>query len=98
MEEESELSRKAKQKAKNKVKKLLLSALPTIIGILIVVVIAAGVLSIFTTMMDKMAELASNVKVTVSNFWKWFTDDYWIKLDKEIEFTGIDEATRSRSN
>lgn len=98
MEEESELSRLAKQKAKRTAKRLLIKILPVIAGILVLVLVATAVASIFTNIMEKLAELAANVKTRLDSFWKWFTDDYWIKLDKEIEFTEIDEETRSGSS
>ena len=97
-EEESQVSRMAKQKAKNLGKKILIKMLPYIIGLLLVIVIASSVFSIFTSIMDKMVELAANVKTNVISFWKWVTDDYWIKLDKEIEFTVVDPETRTRNN
>ena len=97
-DEESQVSRMAKQKAKNLGKKILIKLLPYIIGLLLVIVIASSVFSIFTSIMDKMVELAANVKTNVISFWKWVTDDYWIKLDKEIEFTVVDPETRTRNN
>lgn len=97
-EEESELSRRAKQKAKKIAIRILIKILPIIVGILVVIVVATSVLSIFTNIMDKMLELAANIKTAVTSFWKWFTDDYWIKLDKEIEYTEVDEETRTGNN
>ena len=98
MEEESQLSRKAKEKAKRFAKKIFIKLLPVILGILILIVIATSVLSIFTSIMDKMAELAANIKTSLTNFWKWLTDDYWIKLDKEVEFEVTDPQTRTANN
>lgn len=92
---EDKLKKAEKEKTKRMLKKKILPMiLPIFIPILIVVIIGSSLLSVFTTMVDKLIELASNIKTTVASFWKWFTDDYWIKLDKEIEFEVLDQQTR----
>lgn len=63
--------------------------------VMIFVMLVGAIFSVFNTIKDKMIELASNIKTTVVSFWKWFTDDYWIKLDKEVEFETIDKDTRT---
>lgn len=97
-EEESELSRKIKRKAKRKAKDVLISVMPLLIVILVLIVVLESVFSVFTNIMDKMIELGANLKTRLDSFWKWFTDDYWIKLDKEIEYTEVDEETRTGNN
>lgn len=92
------LKEKAKEE-KNKIfKKLKRKMLiPIIAGILSVIIIAMSFYAIMMTVEDKLIELRSNLTTAVTSFWKWMTDDYWIKLDKEIEFSYIDEETRRRS-
>lgn len=82
-------------KNKKLIKKMIIKAvLPVFISILIVVIIASAVFTVFTTIKEKMIELASNTKTAVTGFWKWFTDDYWIKLDEKVEVTAIDDSGR----
>lgn len=82
-------------KNKKLMKRMIIQAvLPVFISILIVVIIASAVFTVFTTIKEKMIELASNTKTAVTGFWKWFTDDYWIKLDEKVEVTTIDDSGR----
>lgn len=92
------LKEKAKEE-KNKIfKKLKRKMLiPIIAGILSVIIIAMSFYAIMMTVEDKLIELRSNLTTAVTSFWKWMTDDYWIKLDKEIEFSYLDEETRRRN-
>lgn len=92
------LTQKAKQE-KNKILKKLKRKmlLPIIAGILSVIIIAMSFYAIMMTVENKLIELSSNLTTAVTSFWKWMTDDYWIKLDKEIEFSYLDEETRRRS-
>lgn len=83
--------------SKNKkiAKKMILKyVMPIFITILVITILASAVFTIFTTIKEKMIELASNIKTAVSGFWKWFKDDYWIKLDEEIEVTVYDDSGR----
>lgn len=86
----SKLGDEAKNAAKNKAKKmattLLIKLIPIIAAILVVVVIGGGVVSIFTTVKDTMIQLASNIATKVTTVWKDLTDDYWMDIDKEIEY------------
>lgn len=68
-----------------------------IVGMLAVILIALSFYAIIMTVQDKLIQLSSNLTTAVTSFWKWMTDDYWIKLDKEIEFSYLDEETRSRN-
>lgn len=82
-------------KNKKLIKKMIIKAvLPVFISILIIVIIASAVFTVFTTIKEKMIELASNTKTAVTGFWKWFTDDYWIKLDEKVEVTTLDDSGR----
>lgn len=68
-----------------------------IVGMLAVILIALSFYAIIMTVEDKLIQLSSNLTTAVTSFWKWMTDDYWIKLDKEIEFSYLDEETRRRN-
>lgn len=65
-------------------------------SILVVIIIAVALLSIFTNVVDKLIELASGLGKSIRTFWKWIIDDYWIRLDDDIEYTATDN-TRSGS-
>lgn len=79
---------------KKKIKSILRKIL---ICILILIVIAVAVLSIFNAVYEKVVELLSSVGRELKSFWKWISDDYWIRLDDDIEYTIIDD-TRSGSD
>lgn len=64
--------------------------------VLSIVLCASTYLSIINSVVDKIIELAQNLGKSIRTFWKWITDDYWIKLDDDIEYTTIDN-TRSGS-
>ncbi len=81
-----------KNKIKNKLKRKIL--IPIVAGILAVIIIAMSFYAITMTVESKLIELASNLSTAVTSFWKWMSDDYWIKLDKEIEFSYLNEETR----
>lgn len=81
-----------KNKIKNKLKRKIL--IPIVAGILAVIIIAMSFYAIIMTVEDKLIELSSNLTTAVTSFWKWMSDDYWIKLDKEIEFSYLNEETR----
>ncbi len=90
---------KAKQqveeKAKSKLKKSLKRKLIIVIaGVMSFILLLLSFYAIIMTVQDKLISLMSNVTTSVSNFWKWMRDDYWIKLDEEIEFSYLDENTR----
>lgn len=77
------------------IKKALKRKLITAIaGMFAVIFIVLSFYAIIMTVQDTLISLMSNATTTVSNFWKWMTDDYWIKLDKEIEFSYLDKDTR----
>lgn len=84
---EEELKNKAKNKTRKMVNSLLMNCIPIIIIILVIVIVATSLLSVFTTIKDALIKLASNIRTTLSNFWKNLIDDKWIKLDKLIDFT-----------
>ncbi len=85
----------AKSKA---VKKKIKAGLRNIlIGTLIVVILVSAVFSIFKAVYEKVVELLSSIGRELRSFWRWITDDYWIRLDDDIEYTTIDD-TRSGSN
>ena len=65
-------------------------------GALAIMLVLVSFYAIIMTVQDTLIGLMSNVTTSVSNFWKWMRDDYWIKLDKEIEFSYLDEDTRAR--
>lgn len=90
--------KKVEEKAKAKLKKALkIKLIPVVAGILALVIIAMSFYAIMMTVEGKLIELRSNLTTAVTSFWKWMTDDYWIKLDKEIEFSYLDEETRRRN-
>mgnify|MGYP007121887910 FL=1 len=77
------------------IKKALKRKLITAIaGMFAVIFIVLSFYAIIMTVQDTLINLMSNATTTVSSFWKWMTDDYWIKLDKEIEFSYLDKDTR----
>lgn len=82
----------AKSSAVKKRRKRRLIAI--IAGMLAVILIVLSFYAVIMTVQDTLINLMSNVTTSVSSFWKWMRDDYWIKLDKEVEFSYIDEATR----
>ena len=85
----------AKSKAvKKKIKKGLMNIL---VGLLIVVMIVTAIYSIFKAVYEKVVVLLSSIGRELRSFWKWIIDDYWIRLDDDIEYTIIDD-TRSGSN
>ncbi|MCI8361741.1 MAG: hypothetical protein HFJ41_01035 [Clostridia bacterium] len=89
------IEQKVEEEAKAKLKKMLKKKIIKVV--LISVAILSVLLSFYAitmTVQDTLIKLMSNVTTSVSSFWKWMRDDYWIKLDKEIEFSYIDEATR----
>lgn len=87
--------REEANKQKKKVKKILIMKLmPVVAGILAVIIVAMLFYTIIMTVEDKLIELSSNLTTAVTSFWKWMTDDYWIKLDKEVEFSYLNEETR----
>lgn len=90
-----EKANQEKNKIKNKFKRKML--IPIIAGALAIVIILMSFYAITMTVENKLIELRSNLTTAVTSFWKWMTDDYWIKLDKEIEFSYLDEETRRRS-
>ncbi len=88
---------KAEEEAKAKVKKALKRKLiPVVAGIAGIILVLLSFYAIIMVVQDTLIGLMSNVTTSVSNFWKWMKDDYWIKLDKEIEFSYLDEETRRR--
>ena len=90
--------KKVEEKAKAKLKKALkIKLIPVVAGILALVIIAMSFYAIMMTVEGKLIELRSNLTTAVTSFWKWMADDYWIKLDKEIEFSYLDEETRRRN-
>lgn len=90
------LTEKAKQE-KSKIKNKLKLKLIKIIAIAILPIITAvSFYAIMMTVENKLIELSSNLATAVTSFWKWMSDDYWIKLDKEIEFSYLNEETRRR--
>lgn len=64
---------------------------------LILVIIIGAFVSIFSGVVEKVKELLSNIGKGIRSFWKWITDDYWIRLDDDIEYTTTDN-TRSGSD
>lgn len=85
----------AKSKA---VKKRIKAGLRNIlICVLIFVIIIGAVVSIFNGVVEKIKELLSSIGRELRTFWKWITDDYWIRLDDDIEYTSTDN-TRSGSH
>ena len=84
--------------AKKIAKKALIKMMPVLVGLLIIIVIATAVFSVFTAIKDKVIEILSNVGNALNKFWKWLTDDYWIKLDDKVETTVTNEETRSGRN
>lgn len=91
------IKQKAEEEAKAKAKKALKrKAIPIMAGIAGALLVLLFFYAIIMTVENTLMGLMSNVTTSVSNFWKWMTDDYWIKLDEEIEFSYLDEETRRR--
>ena len=95
---DEENSKNKKVLAKKIAKKALIKMTPALVGILIIVVIATAVFSVFSAIKDKVIEILSNVGTALNKFWKWIRDDYWIKLDDKVETTVTNEETRTRRN
>lgn len=96
------IKEKAKQKAEEKIKAKLkrtlkIKLVPIVAVIVALIIVAMSFYTIMMTVEGKLIELRSNLTTAVTSFWKWMTDDYWIKLDKEIEFSYLDEETRRRN-
>lgn len=89
------LREKANEEKSKIVKKLKRKMLiPIIAGVLSTIILIMSFYAITMTVESKLIELASNLSTAVTSFWKWMSDDYWIKLDKEIEFSYLNEETR----
>lgn len=77
---------KNKQFQKRLKRKLIMFGLKAMIPI----IIAACLFGVINAIKDKMVDLMANAATSVSGFlsktWQWMTDDYWIKLDEEMEF------------
>lgn len=88
-----------KNKIKNKFKRKIL--IPVVAGALALIIILMSFYAITMTVENKLIELRSNMTTAVTGFWKKLvqsiTDDYWIKLDEEVEFSYLDEETRRRN-
>ncbi len=52
-----------------------------------IIILACSLLGVFEAVKQKIQELLSSIKKALASFWRWITDDYWIKLDDEIEYT-----------
>lgn len=90
------LKEKEKDEAKKKLKKSLKRKLMMVIaGIMSFLIIISAFYAIIMTIEGALVELWSNVTTSISKFWKWIRDDYWIKLDEEMEFSYLDEDTRT---
>lgn len=61
-------------------------------NILVIVIIAVTLISIFSNVVEKLMELASNLGKAAKSFWNWLIDDYWIRLDDDIEYTTTDNT------
>lgn len=71
-------------------KKLITNLIRTLIPLLIVVIMAASLFGVLNRMKNEMIQLFSNAKTSLTSFlsdvWKWFTDDYWIDLEEEMDY------------
>ena len=80
---------KLKKEAMQKIKKIILKAiLPALIPILIVlmvVIIVLSLFSVFDTVKEKIVELMKKLGSSITGFWRWLTDDYWIDIGQEID-------------
>lgn len=83
-----------KNRTKGKLKKVAIGILIKMIPVLIIIVLATQLFTVFSEIKDIMIDLMSNIGTSVTSFWKNFTDDYWIKLDKETTFNNKNEETR----
>lgn len=81
------------KKIKKRIKwKIILGIVKLLIPLLIIIIIASSLLSIFTSIADKMNELQGNIVKFTTNVWKWFSNDYWINIEKDIDcVVGQDE-------
>lgn len=86
-----EKANQEKNKIKNKFKRKIL--IPVVAGIVVLMLLLLSFYAIIMTVQGTLINLMSNVTTSVSDFWKWMKDDYWIKLDKEIEFSYLNEET-----
>lgn len=82
---------KSKLVKKGLKRKLIMLGMSAMVMLMIIVTIVC----VFNAIKDKMIELASSIKNTTISFWKWLTDDYWIKLNQEVEYEEIDAETRT---
>lgn len=77
---------KDKQFKKRLKRKCIMFALQAMIPILIAACLLGVINGIKDKMIDLMASAATSVSGFLSKAWQWMTDDYWIKLDEEMEF------------
>lgn len=96
------LREKAEQETKHKIKRSLkMKLIPIVAGALAIVIILMSFYAITMTVENKLIELRSNMTTAVTGFWEKIiqsiTDDYWLKLDEEVEFSYLDEETRRRN-
>lgn len=79
---------KSKMAKKNIKKQLIMSCA----WILVLVLIVGTFMGVLKAVLDKIIELSSKLVGAVKSFWNWLTNDYWIKLDEDIEY--VDSNTR----
>lgn len=63
---------------------------------IVLLLIITTIVGVFNAVKEKVLELLSSLGKGLRTFWKWIADDYWLKLDEDIEYTDIDD-TRSGS-
>ena len=68
-------------------RKRIMGIIKAIMPFIFFIIMVFSFFSIVSTVRDKMAYLMSEVGVTIRGFWQWIRDDYWIDLEKELEYT-----------
>ena len=78
---------KNKQFKKQLRRKIIMAILKAMIPI----IVALCFFGLLNAMKDKMIDLFANAGTAIRGFiaetWQWMTDDYWIKLEEEVEYT-----------
>ncbi len=88
---------KNKQFQKQLKKALILGMLKIILLFVVIASIAGILFSIFNTVTEKLADIASQIGDFASNTWRWITDNYWIDINKEILITAEDGTQKTQT-
>ena len=82
----------AKEQAKEVGKKILLKIAPYILAAVGIIIGALAFFAVIMAVKDSLVEIGSKLTASSQGFWRWLTDDYWTKLDQEIDITYVDNS------